>query len=118
MILLPSVVAVGEIYCRVGGDAGHFTLPDICGMPTTLGGPASINCYYGSSRPACVTQYGCNEQYAMALCCAPTPTCGNGLVDSPEEDCDDGNPDETDDCLNSCAWRIPGAHGYVGTSCN
>ena len=65
-----------------------------------------------------MTQYGCNEQYAMALCCAPTPTCGNGLVDSPEEDCDDGNPDETDDCLSSCAWRIPGAHGYVGTSCN
>ncbi|NUQ78275.1 MAG: hypothetical protein HUU21_32505 [Polyangiaceae bacterium] len=113
----PSSIAIGEIYCRNGGGAGHFTLPDSGGQPATLEGPAPFNCYYGSSTPACTSNYGCNEQSAMALCCAPAPACGNGVVDSAEEDCDDGNLDETDDCLNSCAWRLPAQHGYSGTNC-
>lgn len=60
--------------------------------------------------------YGCNEQSTSALCCAPTPTCGNGIVDAPEELCDDANLVEADECLNSCGWRIPANHGFP--SCN
>jgi cysteine-rich repeat protein len=61
--------------------------------------------------------FGCNELSAQTLCCAPTPTCGNGVVDGVEEECDDGNFDETDDCLNSCSWRVPTAHGIAGVGC-
>ena len=34
-------------------------------------------------------------------------SCGNGIVESPEE-CDDGNADNTDACLNTCV------HAYCG----
>jgi len=63
--------------------------------------------------PSCPTTYGCNEQEHWALCCAPASTCGNGVVDSVEETCDDGNADETDDCLSNCVKRVPG----VGSGC-
>ncbi len=33
-------------------------------------------------------------------------TCGNGVVDEPYEECDDGNLDDrNDDCRNDCTWR-------------
>ena len=76
-----------------------------------------FNCYFGSSRPSCTASYGCNEQIAFALCCAPNPLCGNGRVDSPEEECDDGNTNDADDCLRSCTWRLPTEHGLRGTNC-
>jgi cysteine-rich repeat protein len=96
---------VGTIYCRAGGGAGHYTLGPYGG--TTLGDDVTLNCGYGSSRPACPTAYGCNEKHVQALCCAPQPLCGNGNVDSAEEQCDDGNMDETDTCLNNCTLRQP-----------
>ena len=64
-----------------------------------------------------MTGYGCNEQFASALCCAPTMTCGNGQVDPPEEECDDGNQDDTDACLSTCNWRTPVEHNLGGTNC-
>ena len=109
---------VGEIYCRPSSGAGHFTMPDSgTGLPFTMSSSVAFNCYYGSSRPSCTAWYGCNEQEAYALCCAPTTTCGNGVVNAPEEACDDANSDETDDCLNTCMWRVPSAHGMRGTNC-
>src|SRR5262249_16176313 len=78
-------VVVGESSCRGAngaGGAGHYTIPNSNGQPLNLGTSCPMNCYFGSSRPTCVTQYGCNEQFAMALCCAPTPSCGNGQVDN------------------------------------
>ena len=54
--------------------------------------------------------------WKKALCCAPLPTCGNGMVDAGES-CDDANLDETDDCLNSCSFRVPAANGQSGTGC-
>ncbi|MCA9688310.1 MAG: DUF4215 domain-containing protein, partial [Myxococcales bacterium] len=111
-----SNVAVGEIFCRGGGGAGHYTLGTVDGI-NNLGQDAPLNCHYGSSRDTCVTGYGCNEKHAQALCCAPNPTCGNGQVDAPEEKCDDGNSSELDDCLNSCSWRKPTDHGLNGTGC-
>ncbi|MBU2213555.1 putative metal-binding motif-containing protein, partial [Patescibacteria group bacterium] len=35
---------------------------------------------------------------------ANDPRCGNGAVDQPVEECDDGNADETDGCLNDCSF--------------
>lgn len=42
--------------------------------------------------------------------CAPE-TCGNGVLDE-DEDCDDGNADNTDDCLSSCREATCG-DGFV-----
>lgn len=107
---------VGEISCRSFGGAGHHSLGPYDGI-TNLNQDAPLNCGYGSSRPTCTATYGCNETAVRALCCAPDPSCGNGVVDSVEEQCDDGNTDETDDCLNSCSWRLPSAHGVSGIGC-
>ncbi|HLT34733.1 MAG TPA: DUF4215 domain-containing protein [Enhygromyxa sp.] len=100
---LVGKVVVGEIYCRNGGGAGHYTLSN-----GTLATDHAFNCNYGSSRDSCPSIYGCNELSVEMLCCAPTPSCGNGVVDDVEEQCDDGNQAEDDACLNSCAPRLPG----------
>ncbi|HVI02865.1 MAG TPA: DUF4215 domain-containing protein [Enhygromyxa sp.] len=96
-------VVVGEIYCRPGSGAGHYTLSG-----ATLETDYAFNCSYGSSRDSCPSGYGCNELAVQVLCCAPTPSCGNGVVDDGEEQCDDGNQLENDGCLDSCALRFPG----------
>ena len=102
-----QTVVVGEIYCRGGGGAGHITLGPY-GV-TNLGQDSALNCGYGSARPdSCNSNYGCNEKHVQALCCSPNPKCGNGAVDDVEEQCDDGNMNETDTCLNSCTLRSPG----------
>lgn len=111
-----SNVVVGEISCRGFGGAGHYSLGPYDGV-TNLQNDPPLNCGYGSSRQSCEAWYGCNELSVSALCCAPTPTCGNGVVDSPEEQCDDGNTSETDACLNSCVWRVPTANGVNGIGC-
>ncbi|MCP4869293.1 MAG: hypothetical protein GY898_11305 [Proteobacteria bacterium] len=111
--------ALGVIFCRgATSAAGHFTVPDASSSITTLGQDEVFNCYYGSSRSSCPASYGCNENQAQALCCRDNPTCGNGVVDSPLEQCDDGNTSDADDCLNVCAWRVPTAHSFSGTNCN
>jgi len=111
----PTVV--GEIFCRTGSGAGHFTLGTV-GGETSLGQDTVKNCHFGSARPdSCNTGFGCNEKQVQALCCAPSPLCGNGVVDAPEEECDDGNSDETDACLNSCSYRLPATNGFPGFSC-
>lgn len=99
-------VVVAEIYCRGGGGAGHYTLGPYGG--SQLGDDVSFNCGYGSSRDSCTSGYGCNEKFVKALCCAPTASCGNGLVDNVEEACDDGNNLENDACLNNCTTRLKG----------
>ena len=103
--------ALGVIYCRNGGGAGHYTVPDAPHGNWNMGQDEQLNCYYGSSRPECTAGYGCNEKQSEALCCAPGPSCGNGKIDSPEEACDDGNNSNSDACLNNCTLRTPGGGG-------
>jgi cysteine-rich repeat protein len=103
--------ALGTIQCRTGGGAGHFTVPDAGSGLSSLGQDEVHNCYYGSSRPTCTSGYGCNEKQGQALCCKPSATCGNGVVDGPDEVCDDGNTSESDDCLDNCTKRLPGGGG-------
>ena len=100
-----STPALGVIGCRGGGGAGHLYTSGV------MSSVHAANCSWGSSRPSCTASYGCNEMQAMALCCAPRSSCGNGVVDSPDELCDDGNTNNADDCLNNCSWRFPAAHG-------
>ena len=90
--------ALGVIRCRGGSGAGHYTVNNVRDDPAP-------NCHWGSSRAGCVAGYGCNEQRASALCCAPLPSCGNGVQDHPEEGCDDGNDDDGDACLSACYGR-------------
>jgi cysteine-rich repeat protein len=99
---------VGVISCRPGSGAGHMTFPS----SGVMGDDSTNNCTYGSSRETCLTGYGCNQLDSQAVCCVDQPLCGNGVVDSPNEACDDGNPDNTDDCLDSCWWRRPSDYGY------
>lgn len=88
--------ALGVIRCRAAGGAGHYTV-------ATIDADASDNCQIGSSRAECPSAFGCNETLDYALCCAAIPTCGNGVVDGPLEECDDGNAFEADACSNVCA---------------
>lgn len=91
--------ALGVIRCRTQGGSGHYTSHDF-----NVDGPDS--CEMGSSRVDCPTNLGCNEGMHAALCCAPIPSCGNGQVDDPREECDDGNADDLDGCSNACANRF------------
>lgn len=113
-----SARALGTIYCRAGSGAGHFTVRDTTNSVTNFGQDEVVNCFYGSSVPACPSTFGCNEQEGQALCCAAQALCGNGAVDYVEEECDDGNDDESDDCLSNCTWRVPSDNGLIGTGCN
>jgi len=88
-------IAVGAIYCRGGGGAGHFTLH-------ANSDDEPMNCHYGSSNPWCTSGYGCNEQSAEAACCVDNPNCGNGAVESTLEECDDGNTTNGDGCDTDC----------------
>lgn len=97
-IQLGEVAAVGVIRCRGLGGSGHYTTHEF-----SVDGPDS--CEIGSSRPDCPTNLGCNETTLSALCCAPIPSCGNGVADNDLEECDDGNDDDFDDCSNNCASR-------------
>ena len=108
--------ALGVRYCRSpNSGAGHFTVPDATFESVSLSTTPTQNCYFGTSRPDCSSGYGCNEKQGQALCCSPNPSCGNGVVDHPEETCDDGNNNDTDSCLNVCDVRVLTGSG---TNCN
>jgi len=107
----------GVIYCWGGGGyARHYTIHY---SNPVLNKDQQLNCGWGSSRPGCELYaregYGvdCDAKDNSALCCAPSTTCGDGLVQV-EEDCDDGNHDNMDECLNTCTWKNPGKHGLKG----
>ncbi|MEK6967146.1 MAG: hypothetical protein AABX51_00790 [Nanoarchaeota archaeon] len=74
----PSTWLLGEITCREGGGAGHYTV---------YGGSYSAdvlqNQVAGSSLPQCQTDYGCNENQYLALCCIGAPG-GNNNNEIPE----------------------------------
>lgn len=46
------------------------------------------------------------DGYRCSECTLVAPTCGDGIVNSASEQCDDGNADNTDSCRNNCT--IPG----------
>lgn len=92
----PTKLVLGGVRCRDGGGAGHY------GFKSTMSIDHGDNCLYSSSRPECYSPLGCDDKNNFALCCAPLASCGNGVVDHPEEQCDDGNKNELDECLAQC----------------
>jgi cysteine-rich repeat protein len=102
----PTKPALGAIRCREGGGAGQY------GFKSTLSIDHADNCLYSSSRPQCVSNLGCDDKDNLALCCAPLASCGNGVVDHLEEQCDDGNKSDNDECLANCMTRY--AAGKAG----
>ena len=80
-------------------------------------------CIFDAQATACLPATGlldgdrCQAGELAGICDREVclPGCGDGV--QLEEECDDGNLVETDDCLNSCAWRVPTAHGVNGIGC-
>jgi len=105
-----KVRPVGEINCRgKGTSAGHFSLTTTAGSLISLAVDKAKNNMYGSSRPECPEYYGtvdCNKKQFSALCCSALATCGDGVVQAPLEECDDGNKDNYDLCLNTCSLML------------
>lgn len=92
----PTKISLGAIRCRANDTAGQY------GFKSNMTVDHADNCLYSSSRPQCAGLLGCDDKNNHALCCAPLLTCGNGVVDHPEEQCDDGNKSDGDACLANC----------------
>lgn len=76
-----AVHSLGEIQCRVGGGAGHFSVKTNEGDWDV---DRANNMWAGSSIPGvCESTYGCNEQQYHALCCYGEPV-DDGRNDVPE----------------------------------
>ncbi|MEZ4383511.1 MAG: DUF4215 domain-containing protein [Nannocystaceae bacterium] len=86
--------------CDDGGenrDEGPCT--PLCAPPTCGDGILQTPelCDDGdANKPAADGLGGCSVQ------CVPLPVCGDGVVHSEFEECDDGNPDDDDECTSSC----------------
>jgi len=104
---------VGEINCQGEGQsaaAGHFSLTATDGQLISLAvDRKKNNRNYHSSRPECNAYENssstCDSKHLSALCCSALSTCGDGVVQAPLEECDDGNKDNKDECFNSCSFR-------------
>lgn len=55
------------------------------------------------SRSDCSTGYDCKANR-----CEKVPSCGDAVVDSPSEECDDGNKDDNDRCTSACKRNVCG----------
>ena len=74
--------------------------------------------FVDADDPGCHTSGSMNNPYdPNILTETHTPECGNGKQDHIDETCDDGNQDNTDDCLNTCndAWC---GDGYIANGNN
>jgi len=87
--------------CNDGAKNGQETDVD-CGGP---------NCPACGTGKLCLASSDCQSQICTNGSCAAA-SCGDGLVNSAAEACDDGNPSNTDACLTSCALASCG-DGYV-----
>jgi cysteine-rich repeat protein len=80
-------------------DAGSSSS---AGPITTTVAPTSTG-----DEPASSTGSSGDPGTTGAVTTGPAPVCGDGVVD-PGEACDDGNPDDTDDCLQGCVLAACG----------
>jgi cysteine-rich repeat protein len=72
-------------------------------------GPFENSCSCSGTQAACV--------YEPITTCAPR--CGDGVVDRPQEECDDGNNINNDSCSNTCLRNTgPGCDDPTGGGCN
>lgn len=54
----------------------------------------------------------CTAECQLDITGCVLSTCGNGTIDPPSEECDDGNPSNEDSCLNNCRLNVCG-DGFV-----
>ena len=103
------IVDVGEVCddCNtVGGDgcSANCKSTEVCGnciVDTDVGEVCDTCALTGTPNPNCSPD------------CRSGLGCGNGVLD-PGEECDDGNTDNNDDCLNDCK-RATCGDGFVDT---
>lgn len=77
--------------------------------------PAGSECAIASCKSGtCVTSSkAANTPCSEGICdakgtCGPAPTCGDGVVNQPSEQCDDGNGSNIDDCTSACKLAVCG----------
>ncbi|MCA9715018.1 MAG: DUF4215 domain-containing protein [Myxococcales bacterium] len=74
---------------------------------STSGTPTSTETETATTDPATTEADTDAETGSESATTSTEPDCGNGIVEAGEE-CDDGNIDQHDDCLNSCMWAFCG----------
>lgn len=106
----PNDCPIGQ-YCSISGT---------CDTPLPSCGDGIINsgeqCDNGAQNGvACTPAYGSSCIYCSALCETITlqgPYCGDGILTSPPEQCDDGDTDNLDGCSSTClvegGWTCTG----------
>jgi cysteine-rich repeat protein len=73
--------------------------------------PASQNGWTSGLKSVCV-----DNNHKLIICPTQGPVCGNGVVESPDEDCDDGNTVNGDGCTAACMIEVGGGGGGFGGS--
>jgi cysteine-rich repeat protein len=105
-----SCVAGGGIYCCEDNDCPSEPgwPPPIC--HGSIGGSNCEDCQGTCELFVCCQGPGCDSHCDFPGC-DPFDTCnscGDGTVDPPQEECDDGNLDGGDGCSPYCTWEICG----------
>ena len=96
-----------ETELDVDGDgSGDYTIADI-----TLTGPVAMRAMGDTPFIYMPVELDDGVTATEAMIEVPVSCCGNGFV-NPFEDCDDGNDDDTDDCIAGCVAASCG-DGFV-----
>lgn len=91
-----------------GDQIGDFTVDWFAGSFV------SSTHFFGSDGRILLPVDGGDETVTLRLgpvCCTGAECCGNGVIDAAEQ-CDDGDPDGTDDCTTNCTTPVCG-DGFV-----
>lgn len=102
--------------CLGGRCSGTTCLPSCTdtvqnGSETDVdcGGPACVGCATGMR---CAAGSDCLSRVCGPAGTCAAPSCGDGVVNTASEACDDGNASNTDGCLTTCAVAVCG-DGFV-----
>ena len=104
--LCPALLLLAA--CAGGADATSFGSAATPAMPASSdpSGPAATDGTSDTDDTSATAPTG-TTGLDMGLTTGPSPVCGNGLVEG-EEQCDDGNLDDSDSCTVACRLAICG----------
>ncbi len=102
-------VTVGVTTASVDSSDGSSTTStvDDTGVPDCTPGEVR-DCFCQDEQPG---SQACDGDGSWGACVCPEPLCGNGVIEN-DEQCDDGNPDDTDACVGACVPATCG-DGFV-----